>query len=265
MSGILEIHNLNIDFLIGNIRKKIIKNISLHIENEIFAIMGETGCGKSVLAGSVLGLLPSNAIIEGSILYNGKVISKLSEKEYNVLRGKEIGLVPQSSLNALNPLLKIKKQIVIPIKAHKLLKTRAGIHSYSENLLQSLSLKKDVLNMYPFQLSGGMQHRVTAALGLSCKPSLLIFDEPTRGMDMVLRNSYASLIYSIYKKQNIAILLITHDLELAQKLSHRCALMYNGEIIEQGKTEELFKNKRSKYFQSLLEAMPKNMTRRNQR
>ena len=109
---------------------------------------------------------------------------------------------------------------------------------------------------------GGMQHRVLTALGLSCKPSLLILDEPTRGMDMILRNEYASLIKSIYDTEHIAILFITHDLELAHKLSHRCALMHKGKIVEEGETRTVFKNGRSAYFRSLKAAMPQNIGQR---
>ena len=122
-----------------------------------------------------------------------------------------------------------------------------------------MSLNRDVLNLYPFQLSGGMQHRVLTALGLSCKPSVLILDEPTRGMDMMLRNEYAALIKSIYDTEHIAIIFITHDLELAHKLSHRCALMYNGAIVEEGETQSVFKDRRSSYFRSLMAAMPQNL------
>ena len=259
---VLKINNLTVDFLLGEKKKRVIRNLSLEIKNEIFAIMGETGCGKSVLAASILGLLPSNALVNGSVLYKEKKISDLKEKEYNRLRGKEIALVLQSSADSLNPLLKIQTQLSIPIKVHGVCKTADAVRSYSETLLKNVSLRKGVLKLYPFQLSGGMQHRILTALGLSCKPSVLILDEPTRGMDMVLRNEYASLIKSVYDTEKIAILFITHDLELAQKLSHRCALMHNGEIVEEGETQKVFNDRRSAYFRSLIAAMPKNLARR---
>jgi len=257
--AVLSIRALTVDFVVGEEKKRIIKNISLTVKNEIFAIMGETGSGKSVLAASILGMLPSNAIIEGTIFYKGKAISGLTEKEYNTIRGKEIALVPQISADSLNPLLKIKSQLAVPITVHKICKTADEVYSHSCALLKSVSLNRDVLNLYPFQLSGGMQHRVLTALGLSCKPSVLILDEPTRGMDMMLRNEYAALIKSIYDTEHIAIIFITHDLELAHKLSHRCALMYNGAIVEEGETQSVFKDRRSSYFRSLMAAMPQNL------
>ena len=259
---VLKIDNLTVDFLLGEKEKRVIKNISLNIKNEIFAIIGETGSGKSVLVSAILGLLPSNAVVKGSILYKGKTISGLKEKDYARLRGKEIAIVFQSSADSLNPLLKIQTQLSIPIKIHGIYKTTSDIRTYSEKLLKNVSLKKEVLKLYPFQLSGGMQHRILTAFGLSCNPSVLILDEPTRGMDMVLRNEYASLIKSVYDTKKIAIILITHDLELAQKLSHRCALMHNGKIVEEGETHEVFKERHSAYFRSLIAAMPKNLVRR---
>lgn len=264
MEPILQIRNVHISFLYGEKKIPVLKNISFHIDNEIFAVMGETGCGKSVLAASILGLLPAHARMSGSILYKGTGISNLKEQAYNAVRGKEIGLVLQSSANSLNPLLKIKKQLLIPLQAHRLFKRQREAMPYCETLLSSVSLPHDVMNKYPFQLSGGMQHRLMTVLGLACKPSMLILDEPTRGMDMIMRNEYASLINALHQEEKIAILLITHDLELAEKLSHRCVLIHEGEITEYGLTEEIFKNHRSLYFQSLLAALPKNLTRRKQ-
>ena len=151
---VLKIDNLTVDFLLGEKEKRVIKNISLNIKNEIFAIIGETGSGKSVLVSAILGLLPSNAVVKGSILYKGKTISGLKEKDYARLRGKEIAIVFQSSADSLNPLLKIQTQLSIPIKIHGIYKTTSDIRTYSEKLLKNVSLKKEVLKLYPFQLSG---------------------------------------------------------------------------------------------------------------
>lgn len=260
MDTILEIKNLNVSFHRKDGLVKAVSDASLDIrKGTIFGLIGETGCGKSVLAHSVLQLLPSNAKVTGEIIYKGQDICSLSTEAIRKLRGREIGLIAQNPAEALNPLLKNGKQVLQPMLYHRKISRKLAWNE-SVELLASLDLPDPEQKMqeYPHQLSGEMKQRVLTALGIAGEPSLLIADEPTKGLDVLIRRQVVEVLRWLALSKGTTILLITHDVQVAAHLCDELAVMYAGEIIEQGCGSEILEKPLHPYTKGLIASLPCN-------
>lgn len=257
MNG-LAVKNLRVDFETRMGIVQAVDDVSLHLrEEETLALVGETGCGKSVVAHAILRLLPQNARADGQVLYEDRNLMRLSEKELCQIRGRKISLVIQNPSLALNPVYTVGHQIVEPLVVHESEK-RSRAFRTAKQLLAKLRFhqpERDI-KMYPFQLSGGMRQRVLIGMSVVLHPEIVIADEPTKGLDDRLKQVILEELRLIKELDHSSLLLITHDLNTAKNLSERMAVMYAGEIIEIGDTREFFENPQHPYSKALLESLP---------
>jgi peptide/nickel transport system ATP-binding protein len=232
-------------------------SFSLH-KNELLAIVGESGCGKSTIANSIVGLHDKNFTrVSGEIIYNGENMVNYSEEQLNKIRGKEIGFIFQDPLASLNPLHRIGKQIEESLIYH----TDLNSDQRHERMLQLLDQvgivnPKRTANQFPHQLSGGMRQRVLIAIALSCNPNIIIADEPTTALDVTIQAQILDLLVELKNKINAGIILITHDLGVVAQMADRVAVMYAGQIVEIAEANELFSNPLHPYTRSLLQSIP---------
>lgn len=256
---LLEIKNLNTSFRIKDEYFKAVDDVSIRLmKNEILAIVGESGCGKSTLATAVIGLHnPINTKSEGEIIYKGKNLLSLNEAGYNEIRGSEIGMIFQDPLSALNPLMRVEEQIEESLIYHTKL-TPSERKERVHELLQQVGIPnyKRVARQFPHELSGGMRQRVMIAIALSCKPSIIIADEPTTALDVTIQAQILDLLKSLQDEIHAGIILITHDLGVVAEMADRVAVMYAGQIVEIAPVKELFNNPRHPYTRSLLNSIP---------
>ena len=260
MSGnILEIKNLVTSFRIRGDYYAAVDGVSLEIKpNEVFAIVGESGCGKSALALSILRLHKGfYTKVEGSIFFKGRDLLSLRDDELNDVRGKEIGMIFQDPLTALNPLMKIGAQIEESLTIHTDY-TAAQRAERTLELLNSVGMPRPglVYGQYPHELSGGMRQRAMIAIALVCKPSVVIADEPTTALDVTIQAQILDLLRDLQRQTQSAVILITHDLSVVAEMAHRVAVMYAGQIVELADARELFHNPKHPYTRSLLESNP---------
>ncbi len=256
---LLKIKNLTTSFRIENQYYAAVDSVSLTInENEVFAIVGESGCGKSALALSIARLHnPHFTKIEGNIYFNDVDILSLNEKDLNEIRGKDIGMIFQDPLTALNPLMKIGAQIEESLTFHTKLNPQEK-KKRAMDLLNDVGIRKPELtyDQYPHELSGGMRQRAMIAIALSCKPSLVIADEPTTALDVTIQAQILSLLRKLQKEMKSGIILITHDLGVVAEMADKVAVMYAGQIVEMAHVTEIFHNPKHPYTKSLLASMP---------
>lgn len=222
---------------------------------QITGLIGESGCGKSVLGLAVLGLLPPYAQISGDVFYRGINLAQASVKELRALRGRELSLIPQNPGDSLNPVRRIGAQLD---EALRLVEGNRNIRRQkAESLLRSFGFEdpRRIMNAYPFELSGGMQQRVLCALGISCTPCWVLADEPTKGLDLALREQVYENLLTVKNQGVEGMLVITHDLVLAETLCDSVGVMYSGEIVELGK--DVLREPRHPYTEAFLESLPK--------
>ncbi|MDO9492345.1 ABC transporter ATP-binding protein [Acetobacterium sp.] len=258
--AVLKITNLNTYFQTPDGNVSAVCDVDIEIKKgEIVGLIGETGCGKSVLGESVLKVLPYNAIANGSILFENSELMGYQQKQMRQIRGRKIAVIPQNPSEALNPLIKNKKQIYEAIDHNDKVK---GTEKKKQalRLLQKMHFKEPekVLDSYPHRLSGGMKQRILAAMGLCGNPSLLIADEPTKGLDAIVRSQVIETLMLFKENTGTAMMLITHDLNFAIKVCDRIAVMYAGELIEVGSSDEIFNNPLHPYLMGLFLAQPEN-------
>lgn len=261
----LEIKNLRISFRRGNTLFEAVHGVSFSLgDGRALGIVGESGCGKTLSAMSVMRLLPSTAVItEGEIIYNGLDILSLSEKEMRMIRGNKIALIPQDPLTSLNPLYTIGDQLMEVILLHQEVTKKEA----KEIALESLNMVKipDAsrrFDDYPYQFSGGMCQRVIIAMALASEPDLIIADEPTTALDVTVQAQIMELFSEIRQKRKTSLILITHDLGLISENVDDVAVMYAGEVVEQTSVKELFLNPSHPYTKGLLESLPRGDKRR---
>lgn len=256
---LLEIKDLHVGFRIGDDFYDAVDNVSVNLQkNEILAIVGESGCGKSTLATTIMGLHnPLNTKITGQINYGGQNLVGLDEDRYNTIRGKEIGMIFQDPLASLNPLMTIGAQIEEALYYHTDL-TADGRKVRTLELLGHVGIPNPdrTYRQYPHELSGGMRQRVVIAIALSCKPQVIIADEPTTALDVTIQAQILDLIRDIQKETGSGVILITHDLGVVAETADRVAVMYGGEFVEVAPVEELFSNPKHPYTRSLLKSNP---------
>jgi len=259
MRNLLSIKNLRTYFYLEQGVARVIDDISLKVEEtETVALVGESGCGKTILALSILNLVPPpGKIVEGIIEFQGKDLLSLSEREFQSLRGKEIAMVFQEPLSSLNPVLTIGFQIIESLVYHLNL-SQEEAKEKAIKLLKEVELPKAELLFYnyPHQLSGGMRQRVMIAIALSCEPKLLILDEPTTALDVTIQAQILELIKKIKEEKKLSVILITHDLAIVQDLAERVEIIYAGKIVEQASSSEIFSSPSHPYTLGLLNSIP---------
>ena len=259
-SKLLSIRDLSISFVSNRKEQKVIHNISYNLyKNEILGIVGESGSGKSVSSLAIMGLLPKkiSKITSGDIEFNTILLNNFTNKEFENIRGKEIAMVFQEPMSSLNPSMTCGKQVVeILLKHTNLNNSEAKIETLLlfENV--KLTDPETVFIKYPHELSGGQKQRVMIAMAIACKPQLLIADEPTTALDVTVQKEIILLLKSLQKAYKMSILFISHDLSLISEFADRVLVMYKGEIVEQGKTQDVFKNPQHIYTKALINSRP---------
>lgn len=256
----LLVKNLKVSFATSKKELIAVRGISYQLnQGEILALVGESGCGKTVSALSILRLIqePPGKIVSGEILFAGKDLLKLKKKELQDLRGKDIAMIFQDPMTSLNPVLTIGEQIIETLLRHTSL-SRKKAREKSFRLLEQVEIPspKQKLDQYPHQLSGGMRQRVMIAMALSCSPRILIADEPTTALDVLIQAQILSLLKKIKNDTQMSILLITHDLGVVAEVAERVMVMYAGEIVESGSVNDLFRSPLHPYTIGLMESIP---------
>ena len=260
MEKILEVKDLNISFHTFAGEVQAIRGVDFDLyKGETLAIVGESGSGKSVTTKSIMRLLPpsNSEIKQGEILFQGKDLAKLSERQMQKIRGKDISMIFQDPMTSLNPTMKIGKQIMEPIiKHHKMSKREAKERAIDLLKLVGIPMPEARFNQYPHQFSGGMRQRVVIAIALACNPKVLIADEPTTALDVTIQAQILELMKDLQKKIDTSIIFITHDLGVVANVADRVAVMYGGRIVEIGTVDEIFYNPQHPYTWGLISSMP---------
>ena len=254
-NNILEINNLKV-FPNNNSRLKLVKNISLSLKKgKTTCIVGESGSGKSLTALSVMQLLSSQLSMSGDIVFEGINLLKLTKEEMRKRRGKDIAMIFQEPMTSLNPVLTIGYQIEEAVGVHEnLIKTE--LNKRVEELLNIVGIPTDRINSYPDELSGGQRQRVMIAMAISCSPKLLIADEPTTALDVTVQAQILNLLNDLKLKFQMTMLFITHDFGVVDDIADDVAVMYQGEIVEQGRVLNVLKNPKHPYTKALLGCVP---------
>ena len=256
---ILQVNHLSVSFQTYAGTVQAVRDVSFTLNRgETLAIVGESGSGKSVTTKALLGILPANGkITGGSILYDGHDLTKYTDRDFSAIRGKRISLVFQDPLSALNPIMRIGKQITEAL-------VLSGKTPRREAKAKALELMRAVgitepekrFRQYPFQFSGGMRQRIVIAIALACDPEILICDEPTTALDVTIQAQILELINDIKRQKNLSVIFITHDLGVVANVADRVDVMYAGRIVERATSEELFYDPRNPYTWALLSSMP---------
>lgn len=257
--SILEVKNLDLSFDCEGVYHKALYDISFKLESgKTLALVGESGCGKTVSAMSILQLLPKNARINsGQIIYNAENLLDYSNKEMQNIRGKKIALIPQDPMTSLNPLYTVGEQLLEVIKIHHGLKGKEAFEKAIEAFRSvQIPSPKERLKSYPHEFSGGMKQRAIIAMALACNAEILIADEPTTALDVTIQAQIMNLINSIKQERKLAVLLITHDLALVKEHADYVNVMYAGRIVESADAQEFFAFPRHPYSKALLNSLP---------
>ena len=261
MSNLLEVKNLQVSFQTFFGEVEAVRGISFNVEKgKTLAIVGESGCGMSVTAGSIMKLLPQPPVLYkgGEIIFEGENLLTKTEKQMNEYRGNKIAMIFQDPMTSLNPTMKIGKQIVEGLRRHTGMSTDEANKKAIEMLeLVAVPHADKRVHQYPHEFSGGMRQRVMIALAMSCNPSLLIADEPTTALDVTVQAQILDLMKGIQDKLGMSIILITHDLGIVADKADDVVVMYAGQIVEQGKTNDIFYNPKHPYTKNLLASVPR--------
>jgi peptide/nickel transport system ATP-binding protein len=256
---ILQIRNLSIEYLVESEIVRAVSHVDLDIKRgEVLCLVGESGCGKSTLGLSILRLLPKSARIspEASILFNGEDLLRIPIDRLRQVRGKHISVIFQDPMTALNPVETIYDHLLETLKAHEGRVNQREALSRMEDALSAVGIGRDRLYDYPHQLSGGMRQRVMIALSLLLDPDLIIADEPTTSLDVLVEAQILDIIGSLKKKRNLSLLFITHNFGVVAQIADRVAVMYGGEIVEVGDVVNTFKLPLHPYTQVLMDSVP---------
>ncbi len=255
--ALLEINNLCVDYVSPNGIARAVNNVSLTIKpGETLGIAGESGCGKSTMAFAISRLHKSPALIsEGEILYHGRDILKMSDKELRDFRWNETSVVFQSAMNSLNPVITIGEQLTDVILAHRQISYKEACAKAAE-LLAIVGIHADRMKSFPHQLSGGMRQRVVIAVALALEPKLIIMDEPTTALDVVVEREILNELYDLKEKFGFSILFISHDLSLMGEIADRIGVMYAGNLIEIGDAKTVFSQPSHPYTKGLIASFP---------
>jgi len=251
----LDVENLSAIYPTSKGNVHALENVSFSLnEGESIGIAGESACGKSTLGLSLIRMLLDGKIVSGQVHFDDNSILDLQESEFNKnYRWKKISMVFQGAMNTLDPVFSIKQQFVEILKQHKF---DGDYEKVISDAINSVSLNEDVLKKYPHELSGGMKQRIIIAMALLLKPNFVIADEPTTALDVLIQAQIINLLKKL-KKDGMSIMLITHDLALLSEIAEKIGIMYGGQMVEFGTSEDIFKNPKHPYTQALLESIPR--------
>lgn len=268
MEKLLQVENLNVSFNTYGGEVKAVRGVSFSVKKgEAVAIVGESGCGKSVTAKSIMKLLtlPPAEYKEGKILFHGQDLLSLPENEMKKIRGNKISMIFQDPMSSLNPTSRIGDQLIEGLIKHKRM-SRSIALQHAVQLLERVGIPhaKSRLKHYPHEFSGGMRQRVIIAMALACDPELIIADEPTTALDVTIQAQILTLMKKLQKETNTSIILITHDLGVVAEVCDKVIVMYAGEVVESGSVEEIFSNPTHPYTKGLMKSVPRlDMDRRS--
>jgi len=254
---ILEVKDLKTYFTITKGDVKAVDGVSFYLnKGESIGLVGESGCGKTTTALSVIQLLPPEGrVAGGEIIFDGKDITHISDDELRSIRWKDISMIFQGAMNALNPVQTVADQIAEAILIHEKVTKKDAMDRVKE-LFELVELNPAMMHRYPHVFSGGMRQRAIIAMALACNPKLIIGDEPTTALDVMVQAQIIDLINSLRKKLNMSMIIITHDLSIITEVCDRVAVMYAGKIVEMGKTDEVVKNPKHPYTKRLISSFP---------
>lgn len=256
---LLDVSDLSISFKTPSLPLAVVSRLNFNIgEAEIFGLVGESGCGKSLTALAIMGLLPESAYAEGVIDFKGRNLLTLDKNSMRKLRGKDMGMIFQEPMTSLNPVLTVGYQISEVVTTHMGLSKKNALEKTVE-LLRAVRIPSPEMRLkeYPHQLSGGMRQRVMIAMAIACNPSLLIADEPTTALDVTIEAQILDLLKGLKEERSMAVLLITHDIGVIAENAENAAVMYAGRIVEYSKAIRVFQSPKHPYTMGLLESLPK--------
>ncbi|MEK5442405.1 ABC transporter ATP-binding protein [Fredinandcohnia sp. FSL W7-1320] len=261
MEMLLQVEGLETEFKKEKQKIKILHGVNFHInKGEVLGLVGESGSGKSLTSLSIMKLFKGTTgeISGGNITFNGRDLTNKSESEMRKIRGKQIAMIFQEPMTSLNPVMKIGEQLMEPIRLHLGYKeNQAKEHAIS--ILQKVGIPRaeEIIYEFPHQLSGGMRQRIMIAMAISCKPQLLIADEPTTALDVTIQAQILDLMKQLQKRENMSMLLITHDLGVVAEMCDRVVVMYAGKVVEEADVFDLFESPRHPYTKGLIGSIPK--------
>jgi peptide/nickel transport system ATP-binding protein len=267
MSRLLEVRDLSVELRTHRGPAYAVRDVSFSLEpGETLGLVGESGCGKSMTAMALMGLLPEQARVSGSIVFEGRELVGMAERDLCALRGDRIGMIFQEPMTALNPVHTVGDQVAEPLRLHRGL-ARAAARKEAIALLDRVGIPeaRRRIDAYPHQFSGGQRQRVTIAMALACGPDLLIADEPTTALDVTIQRQILELIRDIVAERRMALILISHDLGVIAQNVQRMLVMYGGSVVESGPTGSVFAHRRHPYTLGLFGARPGLRSARGQR
>lgn len=257
--AVVELKDLQTHFQTEEGTVKAVNHVSFSVrEGETVCVVGESGCGKSVTALSIMGLIAeSGSVVGGDVLYEGKSLLGMKEKELRSLRGNDIAMIFQEPMTSLNPVFTVGEQIVETLREHELLSKNEAYKKAIE-LIRKVGIARadEIVHSYPHELSGGMLQRIMIAVALSCNPKLLIADEPTTALDVTIQAQILDLLRQVKEEFKTSILLITHDLGVVAEMADYVVVMYGGKVIEEAPVLEIFQNPKHPYTKGLLKSKP---------
>jgi peptide/nickel transport system ATP-binding protein len=260
MTAVLSIQDLHVTIGHGARATNVLRGVSLEVQpGEVRGLVGESGAGKSMLGRAVLGLLPADARIgKGKIQFAGRDFLKLAETERRDLLGRQIALIPQDPMTSLNPVKRVGSQIAMVLQRHLGLSRHQALQRAAELLAEVAIRDPDrVLDLYPYEISGGMRQRVLIAMAFGCDPNLIIADEPTTALDVTVQRQVLQLIERLRQRRGAAILFVTHDLGVVAKICRTMTVMHAGRVLEDGETADVLTRPRHPYTRALLAATPR--------
>ena len=255
----LDVNNLHVRLQTQRGPAEAVRGVSFQLQRgETLGLVGESGCGKSITAMALMGLLPESAVVSGSIRFDGRELVGQSDAALRQLRGNRIGMIFQEPMTALNPVHTIGDQVAEPLRLHRGA-TREEARSRTIALLERVGIANAAgrINAYPHQFSGGQRQRITIAMALACEPDMLIADEPTTALDVTIQGQILDLIHDLVTERSMALLLISHDLGVIAQNVQRMLVMYGGSVIESGPTASVFGHRAHPYTRGLFGARPR--------
>jgi peptide/nickel transport system ATP-binding protein len=257
---LLEVRDLRTQFPTRSGLVRAVDGVSFNLDRgELLGLVGESGCGKSMTALSIMRLVaPPGKIVSGEVIFDGKDLLKLSDAEMRQMRGDDIAMIFQDPMTSLNPVFTVGEQIAEALRLHRKL-SRSDARAATIDAMREVAIPDPArrVNDYPHQLSGGMRQRVMIAMALACNPKLLIADEPTTALDVTIQAQILELLDELRQQRELAVLLITHDLGVVAEVADRVAVMYTGRIVEESDVDELFERPKHPYTEGLLRSVPK--------
>ncbi|GEB32022.1 MULTISPECIES: ABC transporter ATP-binding protein [Brevibacillus] len=259
--NIIEVKHLQTQFTRDDRKTVVLDNVSFHIKKgEVLGLVGESGCGKSVTSLSIMRLFKDTTgeITQGEIVYNGTNLLSMSENDMRQIRGKEISMIFQEPMTSLNPVMKIGEQLAEAIRLHLGYSDKlAREHAVSMLTKVGIPRPQEILAEYPHQLSGGMRQRIMIAMAMSCRPNLLIADEPTTALDVTIQAQILDVMKQLQADEHMSMLLITHDLGVVAEMCNRVVVMYAGRVVEEASVYDLFDEPKHPYTKGLIGSVPK--------